>query len=170
MRGAETGQLTAMVGGDPSVFEQALPLLRCIAARVHYLGAAGSGTVAKLTNQSIYLSYVAVFCEATRLARDAGLDVSALFEVLRTSLAGQPLLTGWDRQIASGDKNPVFPIREVLRDLSLAERLWHTADADTPLLDACLDVYRQAAKAGLDDEDMTALFGTAREISHRDQG
>jgi len=41
--GAENGQLTVMVGGDPDTFERAKPIINCYAKMVGLMGPAGSG-------------------------------------------------------------------------------------------------------------------------------
>ncbi|MBI3785061.1 MAG: NAD(P)-dependent oxidoreductase [Deltaproteobacteria bacterium] len=81
--GAESGTLTYMVGGDAALVERCRPLLLTSAAKIVHCGALGSGMVAKLCNNLIgYLSFLATF-EATLLAREAGLPLDALLEVVR---------------------------------------------------------------------------------------
>src|SRR5262247_2448405 len=48
--GAENGQLTVMVGGDPDVFEKAKPVIDSYAKMVGLMGPAGSGQLTKMVN------------------------------------------------------------------------------------------------------------------------
>lgn len=155
---AERGTLTAMIGGERTDFETALPVLRCLAKGIHHLGPLGSGNVAKLINQIVFLSYVALFCEAAGLGRDYGLDIPELVEVLRTSVAGSPLMTGWEHHIETGDLKPGFQIMRVLKDLGLGEELCREQNYDAPIFQTALHAFRTAAEAGFADKDMTALF------------
>ena len=46
--GAESGQLTVMVGGDMAVFERARPVIDCYAWAVTLIGPVGAGQLAKM--------------------------------------------------------------------------------------------------------------------------
>src|SRR6185503_6376962 len=46
--GAENGQLTVMVGGEPDTFERARPVINCYAKMVGLMGPAGSGQLTKM--------------------------------------------------------------------------------------------------------------------------
>lgn len=49
--GAESGQLTIMVGGDEDVFERAVAVMDCYAKAMTLIGGVGSGQLAKAVNQ-----------------------------------------------------------------------------------------------------------------------
>ena len=155
---AERGTLTAMIGGERADFETAQPVLRCLAKGIHHLGPLGSGNVAKLINQIVFLSYVALFCEATGLGRDCGLDIPELVEILRTSVAGSPLMTGWERHLETGDLKPGFQVARVLKDLGLGAELCREQNYDAPIFQTALRAFRAAAEAGFADQDMSVLF------------
>ena len=74
--------------------------------------------LAKIANQMIYLSYVAAFCETARMAREAGLDVPNLVDVMRNSVSGDPLMTGWEKRLENGDRVDFRDVR--LRPLTPA--------------------------------------------------
>jgi 3-hydroxyisobutyrate dehydrogenase-like beta-hydroxyacid dehydrogenase len=167
---AEAGRLTAMAGGERTAFDRALPVLRCFAADVRYLGPSGSGSIAKLINQMVYLSYVASFCEAVAFGRRAALDVPALLDVLRTSVAGQPLLTGWEHQIETGDLTPGFRISRVLKDLELGVDACREQEGAAPLLDGVVRAFRELAEHGYGDADMTALYAVQAGERERARG
>ena len=75
--GAENGQLTVMVGGDPRVFERAAPVMDSYAKAITHIGPSGSGQLAKMVNQICIagivqgLSEGLAFC-ATRRPRPGG--------------------------------------------------------------------------------------------------
>jgi 3-hydroxyisobutyrate dehydrogenase-like beta-hydroxyacid dehydrogenase len=156
---AAAGTLTVMCGGEPAAFARAEPLLASFATHVVHLGPSGSGAIAKAINQIIYLSYVAVYCEGVALGSRAGLDVSALLDVLRTSVAGRPLeLTHWDEHIEQNDLAPGFQIARVLKDLDVCAATAATCEQPMPILDAVLDAFRETAGRGFTQADMTALY------------
>src|SRR5512146_737322 len=53
--GAEAATLAIMVGGDKASFDAVKPLLDMIGKNVYHLGAVGSGTMLKLTNNMLAL-------------------------------------------------------------------------------------------------------------------
>jgi 3-hydroxyisobutyrate dehydrogenase-like beta-hydroxyacid dehydrogenase len=165
--GAEAGTLSAMVGGPKSDLEDALPYLRAVASHVYHLGAHGSGATAKLINQIIYLSYAAVFCEATAFGAAEGLDVRVLVDALRQSVGGQPLSTHWESHIETGDYSPGFHIRRALKDLELGGEAIAGAGYDAPVFQSALRAFRRAAEAGYADCDIAALHASRTERTAR---
>ena len=155
---AARGELTIMVGGERVDYEQALPILHCLGNRLYLLGPAGSGNIAKIGNQMIYLSYVAAFCETMRLAREAGMDVNAMIDVMRHSVSGTPLMTKWEQRLENGDRDGGFRIRRVLKDLELGEEACRELGLDTPVFDAVLRTYRNSAEKGQAEYDMTVIY------------
>lgn len=158
LEAAAAGTLTVMVGGERSAFDRALPILQLLGNRIYHLGPVGSGNVAKIANQIVYLSYVASFCEVAGLGHQFGLDIPALVEVLRHSVAGTPLITGWERRIQTGDIAAGFEINRVLKDLQLGADLCSEERFDAPVFQAALDIFRKAAAAGLGKNDMSAIY------------
>jgi 3-hydroxyisobutyrate dehydrogenase-like beta-hydroxyacid dehydrogenase len=155
---AETGELTIMIGGDKADYDRAVPALRHLGNRLYHLGPTGSGNFAKIANQIIYLSYVASFCEITRVGREIGVDVPQMVDVMRNSVAGRPMMTGWEKRLENGDRVAGFQISRILKDLGLGADVAHEHGIDIPLLEEVIGVYRDTAEAGYADLDMTAIY------------
>jgi 3-hydroxyisobutyrate dehydrogenase-like beta-hydroxyacid dehydrogenase len=158
VQAAQAGTLTFMIGGDSAAVERAKPILSPLASEIFHMGPIGSGNIAKLINQSVYLGYVAAFCESMRLGRSAGLDVQTLLNVLRKSVAGNPLMTGWEKRIETGDLTPGFRVRRVLKDLSLCDDVCSEQEFAGPIFEAALQAFRDVGAAGHMEHDLTALF------------
>lgn len=157
---ARAGTLTVMAGGDERDLARARPYLNAFAAHVYHLGPSGSGATAKLLNQIVYLSYAAVFCEVTAFAARDGLDVPTLVDVLRRSVAGSPLMTGWERHLESGDFTPGFHIRRALKDLGLGSEAYAAGDYEAPVFAAALAAFENASAAGYAGCDIAALHAS----------
>ncbi len=160
--GAEAGELTIMVGGDEAAYRQALPILRCLATNIYHMGPTGSGNIVKLLNQMIFLSYVASFCEAARLARQSGLNMVHVVDMLRNSVAGNPLMTGWEKHLVPADLTYGFLIRRVLKDLDLGAQVCLEQNFEAPVLDTVIRTFREMGEAGHMETDMTALYVLGR--------
>ncbi len=85
--GAESGQLTIMVGGEPSVFEQALPVMDCYAKACTLIGPTGSGQLAKMVNQICIAGVVQGLSEGLHFAKRAGLDGAAVIGAISKGAA-----------------------------------------------------------------------------------
>ena len=97
-RGARAGTLAAMVAGERSAFEHALPLFEAIAKKVFYVGAApGLAQITKLAHNMISAAGMAAASEAVVMAVKAGVDPNTLIDAINAS-------TG--RNTATADKFP----------------------------------------------------------------
>jgi 3-hydroxyisobutyrate dehydrogenase-like beta-hydroxyacid dehydrogenase len=90
--GAEAGTLGIMVGGDASVYEACLPVLRAIGKNIYYMGQSGAGHLTKaLNNYCAAANYLAA-CEAITVATKAGLDPVKVVDAINAS-SGQSFAT-----------------------------------------------------------------------------
>ena len=91
---AEEAGLSFMLGGDPSDLDKAQPLFAAMGAHFHRMGGFGSGMQAKVLNNLLAASSMAM----TRLVLDwagkAGLDENALLALLHTSSGQNWLASG----------------------------------------------------------------------------
>lgn len=85
--GAENGQLTVMVGGNPEVFERAKPVIDAYAKMVGLMGESGAGQLTKMVNQTCIAGLVQGLAEAIHFAKCAGLDVEKVVGVISKGAA-----------------------------------------------------------------------------------
>ena len=85
--GAVNGVLTVMVGGDPSAFATAEPVISAYARAVTLLGPAGSGQLAKMVNQICIAGLVQGLAEGLSFAEMAGLDPQKVVDVISKGAA-----------------------------------------------------------------------------------
>jgi 3-hydroxyisobutyrate dehydrogenase-like beta-hydroxyacid dehydrogenase len=86
VRGAESGTVNLLVGGDESDLDRARAALTPWCSSIHHLGALGAGQVAKTANNLIHWAQISAIREALTLAAAYGLDVPAV----RAALAKGP--------------------------------------------------------------------------------
>ena len=91
-KGAVTGELTIMVGGDQEVFDRCVPLLTVMGGSVNLIGASGAGQIAKACNQIIVAGNIQAVSEALTLARNSGVDPARVREALLGGFAGSKIL------------------------------------------------------------------------------
>lgn len=85
--GAESGQLTVMVGGEPATFGRAEPVMSAFAKAVTLMGPAGSGQLTKMVNQICIGGLLQGLSEALAFAQAAGLDAEKAVGVISKGAA-----------------------------------------------------------------------------------
>lgn len=85
--GAQSGQLSIMVGGDADVYERVLPVMQCYAKACTHIGPAGSGQLAKMANQICIAGVVQGLSEALHFVKRAGLDPAAVIDAISKGAA-----------------------------------------------------------------------------------
>lgn len=125
--GAEAGTLTFMVGGSAEGFARARPILEAMGGNIVHTGAAGTGQVAKICNNMILGSTMAVVCESFAMGEKLGVDPQTLFDIVSKS-SGQcwaittycPVPGPVPTAPSSRDYRPGFTAAMMAKDLRLA--------------------------------------------------
>src|SRR5712692_1475599 len=79
--GAETANLTIMVGGETEAFDRGRPILAAMGRTIVHAGPAGNGQAAKICNNMILGVSMLAVCEAFSLAERLGLAAQTLFDI-----------------------------------------------------------------------------------------
>jgi 3-hydroxyisobutyrate dehydrogenase-like beta-hydroxyacid dehydrogenase len=85
--GADSGQLTIMVGGDQPAYDRILPVMDCYAKACTLIGEVGSGQKAKMVNQICIAGIVQGLSEGLHFAKRANLDVAAVMDAISKGAA-----------------------------------------------------------------------------------
>ena len=118
--GAESGQLTIMVGGDESVFERVLPVMKAYAKACTLIGPAGSGQLAKMVNQICIAGHVQGLSEGLHFAKRAGLDVARVIQAISKGAAQSwQMENRWETMIAD-EFDFGFAVEWMRKDLKIA--------------------------------------------------
>jgi 3-hydroxyisobutyrate dehydrogenase-like beta-hydroxyacid dehydrogenase len=130
IRGAESGTLNLLVGGDPAVADRLADIFAVIASGYHVLGPVGAGQVAKAASNLIHWAEIVAVVESFRLAAAYGLKPATLRKALQQGGTDSRTLrelelmkfTWWDKDIrvAQGMAEAVgepLPVAELSRRL-----------------------------------------------------
>ncbi len=118
--GAESGQLTVMVGGDTDVFERAVPIIECYAKAVTLIGPVGSGQLAKMVNQICIAGVVQGLSEGLHFARRAGLDPAVVIESISKGAAQSWQMENRWQTMVDGEFEFGFAVDWMRKDLGIA--------------------------------------------------
>ena len=155
--GAQGGTLTVMVGGEPAVFERALPVLESFGKNIKLCGPVGAGQVVKLINQLLVGVHTAAIAEAAVFGASLGADPQIVLDLIGTSFGGSTMMTRNMPRFMSRDFSGATPVGLILKDLGLIHA--EARAAGVPLLLGGLAEQRfvEANARGMTDEDMAAL-------------
>ncbi|MCR9086453.1 MAG: 3-hydroxyisobutyrate dehydrogenase [Rhodobacteraceae bacterium] len=163
--GAAAGTLTFMIGGPKAALKHAASLFDVMGARAIHCGAAGAGQAAKICNNMILGTTMAVTCEGFALADALGLDRQALFDVVSTS-SGQ----SWSTSVycpapgigpnspADNGYRPGFATELMLKDMRLSQDAASTSGAATPIAALAAERYAEFLDDGGEGKDFSAFL------------
>jgi 3-hydroxyisobutyrate dehydrogenase len=151
--GAAAGTLAVMAAGEAEAVARARPVLDCVATSVVHVGPAGAGTLIKLINQAIYVSYMAAFAEGLAVGEAAGLPIETLLGVLGPSMAGRPVIESKFDEIR-GLASTGFPTRNALHYLEMAADAFADTGCVSPVFDAVRQSLAKAVARGVTTEDL----------------
>lgn len=155
--GAQSGNLSVMVGGEPEALNRALPILRMVGANVVMMGGPGSGEIAKACNQVVVAATVTAVAEALRLADANGIQRALLLDVLAGGLASSEVLrqkrARWltDDYVGGGSAN------NQLKDLRFVAESASACGICLPLASELEMVFDDMVAAGFGDLDHSAV-------------
>ncbi|HUH53212.1 MAG TPA: 3-hydroxyisobutyrate dehydrogenase [Microbacteriaceae bacterium] len=168
--GAEKAKLTFMVGGEITDFNEALPILQAMGARVVHCGGSGLGQAAKVCNNMILgVSQIAV-AEAFVLGEKLGLSHQALYDVA-SNASGQcwalttncPVPGPVQSSPANNDYQPGFSSALMAKDLGLAKQAVELSGARVTLGLYAQEMYAEFAKKGGANLDFSAIISSMRD-------
>ncbi len=118
--GAESGQLTIMVGGDEDVYQRALPVMDCYAKACTLIGPVGSGQLAKMVNQICIAGIVQGLSEGLHFAKQAGLDTAKVIGAISKGAAQSwQMENRWETMVRN-EFDFGFAVEWMRKDLNIA--------------------------------------------------
>ena len=131
--GAENGQLTVMVGGEPAVFERAKPVIDAYAKMVGLMGPAGAGQLTKMVNQICIAGVVQGLAEGIHFAKKAGLDVADVIGVIAKGAAQSWQMENRYKTMDAGKFDFGFAVDWMRKDLAICLAQARETGARLPL-------------------------------------
>jgi 3-hydroxyisobutyrate dehydrogenase-like beta-hydroxyacid dehydrogenase len=157
--GAENGQLTVMCGcDDAEVFEQAQPVMDSYAKSCVHLGPAGSGQLTKMVNQICIAGVLQGLAEGVNFARQAGLDVDQVVDVIGKGAAQSWQMDNRARTMAADEFEFGFAVEWMRKDLGIVLDEADRNGARLPVTALVDQFYKQVVAMGGDRWDTSSLI------------
>lgn len=165
---AERRELVFVVGGDADAFARARPVFDAMGRLVRHVGPSGAGATIKLLNNMISGAVTAALGEAAVVSEAAGVDPTALVEVLSEGAAGCRLTRTKLPKMLKREFSPQFQLALLEKDLRYFLDLARDVDCPTPVAAVVGNLFRAAKRVDLGAEDTAALFSyQAGELARR---
>jgi 2-hydroxy-3-oxopropionate reductase len=139
--GAETGQLTIMVGGNDKTFEQVKSLLAIMGKNITLVGDVGAGQVCKIANQIIVALNIEAVAEALVFASKAGANPDRVRQALMGGFASSRILEVHGDKMIKRQFEPGFRVDLHRKDLNLAMEAARELNLSLPNTAHTLQLY-----------------------------
>jgi len=160
--GAENAQLTIMVGGQSTTFEQADPIMGCYAKSVRLMGEAGSGQLTKAVNQICIAGVLQGLSEGLHFAEQVGLDINAVVDVISKGAAQSWQMENRSATMADGKFDYGFAVDWMRKDLGIALDTGDEVSASLPLTALVDQFYKDVQRMGGGRWDTSSLIQRLR--------
>jgi 3-hydroxyisobutyrate dehydrogenase-like beta-hydroxyacid dehydrogenase len=156
----EEGKLSIMVGGDPTAFERARPILEKIGPKVTHVGTNGLAVTMKIaTNLSLAVQMLA-FSEGVLLAEKSGIKRETAVEVLLNSVIASPMVKYRGPFVLKMPDEAWFDVNMMQKDLLLALETGRKTNVPLPTTAVTNEMLTAARAMGFADKDFAVLFET----------
>ena len=153
---AEQKQTVFYLGGDAALIAELEPLLSLVSQTRLHIGTNLQATTLKLAMNLNLAVQMQALSEALTLARRAGISDDVFFGALGKNVGYSGLVKLKEPKVRAGDFAPQFSVKHMLKDMRLASGI--NGCEDFPVLDTVRDRLAAADRAGLGDEDFSALI------------
>jgi len=166
--GAKRGSLQVMIGGEEGVYNEVKGVLGAIGNNVGYMGAIGSGTIAKLVHNMISIISRSLIAEGFTLGVKAGVKPEALLEAIRGASYGQGLILSHmiPDVVFKGEFDTVrFALKLARKDVGLATALAREYDVPMPMAAVGEQILIEAMARSWGDRDSTSPWELQEEAA-----
>jgi 3-hydroxyisobutyrate dehydrogenase-like beta-hydroxyacid dehydrogenase len=154
---AAEGELVYYIGGEESVLERAVPILKASAKAILLMGPVGAATYVKIATNMISAAEIGVLSEALALLARGGIPLPRLLEALQHNVASSGAITAKLPMMLTGDFAPRFSVKNMLKDLQIALRSVEGKGIDLPVTAATAGSLMGAVQAGWGEDDFASM-------------
>ncbi len=157
-KGAITGTMAMVIGGDASDLARAEPILAAMTSKRVHVGAIGAGHVAKIANNLFAAAHLLVAGEVTRMAKEAGVPTEQLLQGINAG-SGRSFITehSFPTWIMNDKFDSGFTMKLMRKDVRLSQELIGALGVDLPLSAKVAELWAKSAETIADDEDFNRI-------------
>lgn len=156
---AEAGELFAVVGCDDQDLADVREVLAPLCSGLFRHGGVGDASALKLAANVLVFPMVELIAEALALAEAQGVDPAALLALLEAGTGVRsPIYLARGRLMVDGDFAARASVGLAVKDLELIHETAAVSGLALPLLERTRSIFAEARTAGLEGEDMAAVY------------
>ena len=163
--GAKEARLSIMVGGDPQVFEQAVPIFKLMGTPT-LCGPSGAGQTVKACNQIQVALNLVGMAEALVLGAKAGVEPEIIIKVLSAGYAQTRVMDARGPRIIKGDYAPGFRGRFHYKDLNIIRQAARSYGASLPASALAHELFTAMVANGWGDLDHSGIVKVIEKMSN----
>jgi len=156
--GAEAGALTVMCGGDADAFAKAEPVIAAYARACRLMGPSGAGQLTKMVNQITIAGLIQSLAEALNFAQAAGLDGTAVVDLLKNGAAQSWQMENRHKTMLAGEFDFGFAVEWMRKDLAICLAEARENGAPLPVAALVDQFYREVERMGGARWDTSSLI------------
>jgi 3-hydroxyisobutyrate dehydrogenase-like beta-hydroxyacid dehydrogenase len=158
----EAGKLSVMVGGDDAAMARIRPILEVVGSNIFHLGAVGTGSVAKISNNLIALTNLLSIMQGLLLGVRQGIPMERLRDAVMAGTASSPIVAHVANLYISRSyrttEAPEAVMKLVIKDLLLAKELAEDSGVRMDLGLEAMKVWQEAVDAGLGETELFTMI------------
>jgi 3-hydroxyisobutyrate dehydrogenase len=155
--GAKAGTLAIFAGGAEADVEKARPAMKHVARRFVRMGDVGAGQITKMCNQIVVGCTIPMLSEMFALARDNGVDVALLPDVLEGGFADSTILQLHGRRMIKHDFARQGQAKTLMKDLDLITAVAKGSGTPLPMTGLAAQLWRLFLLHGNANQDGIAI-------------
>jgi len=159
---AEQGQLIVLASGPEEVREQSEQVFGAVGSKTVWLGNAGEGTRLKLVVNNWIVGLLGVLAETVAFAEAIGVDPAKFLETIEGGPLGLPYAQIKGSMMVEEDFPTSFSANLARKDAGLVLDSARAHDLHMRITEPVTARFNEAIQAGHGEEDMAAVYRTAR--------
>lgn len=144
---AETGQITALVGGDPALYEAHRAAIEAMCAKSFLMGPIGSAAVIKVITNMLAFIHLVAAGEALMLAKRGGIDLAQAYHAIVASSGNSFVHETESQLVLNGSYDIGFTMDLALKDLGFATAMGEQFGAPLEIAAHVQEIFRRGKAA-----------------------
>jgi 3-hydroxyisobutyrate dehydrogenase len=159
---AAQGQLIVLASGPEEVRERSEQVFGAVGSKTVWLGEAGDGTRLKLVVNNWIVGLLGVLAETVAFAEATGVDPARFLETIEGGPLGLPYAQMKGSMMIEEDFPTSFSANLARKDAALVLDAARANDLHMGIAEAVTARFDEAIRAGHGEQDMAAVYRTAR--------
>lgn len=156
--GAVKGELTVMIGGERSVFDEIKTIIAAYAKNITLIGGPGKGQLSKMVNQICIAGLIQALSEAISFSEKSGLDTKNVLDAISQGAAGSWQLTNRGKTMVDRKFDFGFAVKLMRKDLGICLNHASNNNISLPITSIVNQFYAEIQRNGGSKFDTSSLL------------